>query len=220
MEPKQKDSPIFYAQGGLLDGRRFLIDSALSIGREDDNEIIIPDRQVSRNHAQLTPSTNGVVLLDLNSKNGTYVNGTRISGNVTLHDGDEVQIALAQTFIYLASDATMPLEGLPLPQLQGVLLKLDIKSRRVWVRGQELTPPLSMQQFNLLALLYEQQGDVVSRERIIETVWGDENPDGITEQAVDALVRRLRERLAGMDARHEYIITIRGHGLRLDNQQN
>ena len=39
----------------------------------------------------------------------------------------------------------------------------------------------------------------------------------VTEQALDAMVRRLRERLADLDATHEYIVTVRGHGLRLDN---
>ena len=37
------------------------------------------------------------------------------------------------------------------------------------------------------------------------------------EQALDALVRRLRERLASVDPQHTYLITVRGHGLRLDN---
>jgi DNA-binding winged helix-turn-helix (wHTH) protein len=34
---------------------------------------------------------------------------------------------------------------------------------------------------------------------------------------LDALVRRLRDRLSAIDNDHQYIITIRGHGLRLDN---
>ena len=36
-------------------------------------------------------------------------------------------------------------------------------------------------------------------------------------QALDALVRRLRDRLATIDSGHSYIVTVRGHGLRLDN---
>ena len=39
----------------------------------------------------------------------------------------------------------------------------------------------------------------------------------IPEQALDALIRRLRDRLASVDPSHTYIITVRGHGLRLDN---
>jgi len=39
----------------------------------------------------------------------------------------------------------------------------------------------------------------------------------ISEQALDALIRRLRDRLAGIDPTHAFVVTVRGHGLRLDN---
>jgi DNA-binding response OmpR family regulator len=47
-------------------------------------------------------------------------------------------------------------------------------------------------------------------------VWG-EDALGISEQALDALVRRLRERLAELEPNHEFVVTVRGHGLRLEN---
>jgi DNA-binding response OmpR family regulator len=40
---------------------------------------------------------------------------------------------------------------------------------------------------------------------------------GISEQALDALIRRLRDRLAEIDPTQQFLITVRGHGLRLDN---
>ena len=48
------------------------------MGRESGCDVLIPDRQVSRFHARLTPGASGVVLEDLGSKNGTFVNGERI----------------------------------------------------------------------------------------------------------------------------------------------
>jgi DNA-binding response OmpR family regulator len=134
---------------------------------------------------------------------------------VSLKDGDELQISLAQHFIYLSSDATMPLEGLPL-EMQPRRLRVDIAARRVWVDDEEIDPPLSASQFTLLQILYKNSGEVVSREKIIETVWGSA-AGGVTEQALDALVRRLRDRLDEVDPTREYIITVRGHGLRLNN---
>jgi DNA-binding response OmpR family regulator len=47
-------------------------------------------------------------------------------------------------------------------------------------------------------------------------VWGKETP-WVTEQAFDALVRRLRERINQIDPDYDYIVTVRGHGLRLVN---
>ena len=43
-------------------------------------------------------------------------------------------------------------------------------------------------------------------------------PAGDQPQAIDALVRRLRDRLAEVAPDHQYIVTVRGHGFRLDNQ--
>ena len=73
------------------------------------------------------------------------------------------------------------------------------------------------QQFNLLALLVENSGEVVSREALIEAVW-EEDTRWVTEQAFDALLRRLRDRLNQIDPDYDYIVTVRGHGLRLQNE--
>ena len=96
-------------------------------------------------------------------------------------------------------------------------LMIDQKSRRVWVKQQQLDPPLSAQQFRLLWLLYDNQGQVVSRPDLVTAVWGDDQSIGVTDQALDALIRRLRDRLAALDPSHQYIHTIRGHGVSLDN---
>ncbi|MDH5506431.1 MAG: helix-turn-helix domain-containing protein, partial [Anaerolineae bacterium] len=48
-------------------------------------------------------------------------------------------------------------------------------------------------------------------------IWGEEEAFEVSNQALDALVRRLRDRLKNVDDEHEYIVTVRGHGLRLDN---
>jgi DNA-binding response OmpR family regulator len=85
------------------------------------------------------------------------------------------------------------------------------------IREIEIDPPLSASQFRMLEILYDQEGRVVSRQDIIAGVWGLEEAIGVSEQALDALIRRLRDRLASVDPVHTYIITVRGHGLRLDN---
>jgi hypothetical protein len=143
--------------------------------------------------------------------------------------GDMIQVALTQQFIYLESDATMPLDAGMLPEKMGKpvtgslprerqgRLYLDSRSRRVWIGRQEVLPPLSAPQFRLLQTLYERPGQVVSRTELVNTVWGESESLGVSEQALDALVRRLRDRLAMLDPTHAYMVTIRGHGLRLDN---
>jgi DNA-binding response OmpR family regulator len=94
---------------------------------------------------------------------------------------------------------------------------MELKSRQVWVNQQQLIPPLSAQQFKLLWMLYENPGQVIERTSLVSEVWGEDQTAGVSDQALDALIRRLRDRLAVLDPSHQYINTIRGHGLRLDN---
>ncbi|MDF1520432.1 MAG: FHA domain-containing protein [Brevefilum sp.] len=215
MEKNNQEYPLLIAQSGPLEGQRWKIKSELLLGRDSDCDVVIPMRQVSRQHARIFKREGGTLVEDLNSKNGTYVNGHHIEDIVRLEEGDEIQVSLAQHFIYLSSDATMPLEALPV-DMQKRRLRVDIGARRIWILDKELDPPLSASQFNLLRILCEQSGEVVARSEIIQAVWG-KAAEGVTEQALDALVRRLRDRLAEVDPIWDYIVTVRGHGLRLDN---
>ncbi len=214
MNKIQEEYPLLVAQEGPLKGQRWPVSQTIVLGRESSCDVVVADRQISRYHARLTPTPEGVILEDLGSKNGTHHNGVPLTGPVVLQDGDLLSVALAQQFLFLTSDATMPL-------LEGAghvgRLMMDQKSRRVWVNQQQLVPPLSAQQFKMLWLLYESQGQVVSRPDLVAAVWGDEQAAGVSDQALDALIRRLRDRLAALDPTHQYISTVRGHGVRLDN---
>ncbi|MEB2334261.1 MAG: FHA domain-containing protein [Anaerolineaceae bacterium] len=208
-----QDFPLLIAEEGPLKGQRWQLDGTIVLGRESTCNVVVNDRQISRFHARLTPTFEGVMLEDLGSKNGTYHNGAPLTAPVVLQDGDHIAVGIAQQFQYLTSDATMPLLDGGKPGR----LMMDRKSRRVWIRQQELIPSLSAQQFKLLWLLYDRQGQVVSRPDLVTVVWGDDQSSGVSDQALDALVRRLRERLAALDPSHQYIDTVRGHGVRLDN---
>lgn len=218
---KQQDLPVLIAQTGPLEGQRWTIDHDLIIGRDAECDIMIitPDKQVSRKHAKISVAGDTLTLEDLGSKNGTHRNSEQVTSPVTLDDGDTIQIALAQQFVFLSSDATVPLdtaglEGLP---VEKKLLRLDKRTRRVFIGGTEMDPPLSVAQFAMLQLLYEADGNLVTRHDLISAVWGEEHAYDVSNQALDALVRRLRDRLAEVNDEHGFIVTVRGHGLRLDN---
>jgi hypothetical protein len=223
MAQNNDDLPTLVAQTGPLNGQRWVIKDFLLLGRENNCNIVIPSRQVSRMHARVTATNEGILLEDLASKNGTHYNGKPITDPVLLEDGDVIQIALAQQFIFISSDATLPLEsvGMIYQDIGGAnrRLRLDSRSHRVFVLEREITPPLSAAQFLLLDLLYQRPGQVVPRSQLIQAVWEEVDAVGVSEQALDALIRRLRDRLAAADPTHNYIITVRGHGLRLDNPE-
>jgi len=214
MDRNLEEAPLLIGQTGPLKGERWVLNKTLTIGRELTCEVVIPDRQVSHFHARLTPTVEGIVLEDLGSKNGVHRNGTPVVGQVTLRDGDTVQIALAQQFLYLTSDATVPLSDF---EENSVSLRLDLRSRRVWVDNQVIDPPLSALQFHVLRVLADHQGQVVDRHQLVSEVWGEEEAVGVSDQALDALLRRLRDRIAAINPEHTFIVTVRGHGIRLDN---
>jgi DNA-binding response OmpR family regulator len=218
---KKDDVPILIAQSGPASGQRWpLVKETITIGRGTECDIVIPDRQISRVHARLTRREEGFELEDLGSKNGTHVNGAPLEGPALLQDGDLIQVAFAAKLAYVGSEATMPLriDTTPGGQIVSVgRLRLDSASRRVWVGAQELDPPLSVPQFRFLEQLYQRPGQVCSREELIAVVWPEAVGAGVSEQAIDALVRRLRDRLQELDPEHLYVATVRGHGFRLDN---
>ena len=212
----QLDMPMLIVYEGELEGQRWIIDQNRTIiGRGTNCEIVLPERRVSRQHAQIERDGGSYWLRDLGSKNRTYVNGQEMGDKpYLLKDGDEIQIALCVKMGFVGADATLPLE------LDGPNrgLRIDRAARKVFIGGHELTPPLSLAQYRLLELLLDQEGQVVSRDAIVATVWTEEEAMGVSEQAIDALVRRLRDRIAAVDPDHAYIVTVRGHGFRLENR--
>jgi pSer/pThr/pTyr-binding forkhead associated (FHA) protein len=196
-------------------GTRWGIDrDNMIIGREEDCDIVLPSRQVSRNHARIRRSGGRHILEDLGSKNRTFVNGQELTEPYTLQDGDEIQIALSFKLFFVDAGATAPLFF----EERRAGLRLNKDAKTVWIKGQELDPPLSLAQYRLLELLYENEGKVCSRDEVVQAVWPDAVvEEGVSEQAIDALARRLRERLSELDSDQQYIVTVRGHGFRFDN---
>lgn len=193
---------------------RWLLDSpTVVIGRHPECEIFLPDRQISRQHARIRRMDDSYVIEDLGSKNGTYINGEQATKPVPLNDGDLIQLGLAYRFIFVDAEATAPLT---FDAAQAFALRLDEEKKQVWVGGQPLEPPLSPAQFEVLRLLVAADGGIVPRDAIVQAVWGIDASEGVTEQAIDALVRRLRRRLAELAPDQEFIVTVRGHGFRLE----
>lgn len=216
-----KDTPFLIAQTGPAAGQQWSLDKpVLVLGRDAECDIVIPDRQVSRQHVRLIRTEAGVEAEDLASKNGTHLNNAPLTGRARLQDGDVLQVALVARLLFVASDATMPLTLATTPEGHLVSvgrLRLEGASRRVWLAGREILPPLSAPQFRFLELLHQHPGQVCDRDMVVQAVWPEAVGAGVSEQAIDALVRRLRDRLAELDSETQYIITVRGHGFRLDN---
>ncbi|MFA9401962.1 MAG: FHA domain-containing protein [Anaerolineales bacterium] len=212
-----EEVPFLIAPDGELQGTRWpLVNSTFLIGRGEDCDLVLLDRQVSRHHARIHRTAEGYVIEDLGSKNHTHLNGVRIESKVVLQDGDEIQVALAVRLNFIGSEATLPLSVDEAIRFGIGRLRMEVQAHRVWVNEQEIDPPLSPPQFRLLELLYK-SSRIVTRDEIASHVWPGTDGIGVSDQAIDALVRRLRDRIFEVDSECKYVITVRGHGFRLEN---
>ena len=78
--------------GGLEPGERFDLFGGLSIGRSTDADVRIEDRFASGIHARLYSRGADYYVEDMNSTNGTFLNGGRLDGEAKLSDLDELRI--------------------------------------------------------------------------------------------------------------------------------
>jgi len=72
-------------------GKIYAMVGVMSVGRSSDCDICIPIEEISRNHAKLQSGSDGVVVEDLASANGTFVNDQRVHAGTLLKPGDEVR---------------------------------------------------------------------------------------------------------------------------------
>lgn len=99
----------------------------LSLGRAPDNDLVIPDADVSRHHAIVWHSDDGIFLRDLGSANGTFVDGERMSDTIPLRHGSRIRLG---TRVELEVSAPALVGGLP--GLRRAVAVEDLSSQMRW----------------------------------------------------------------------------------------
>jgi pSer/pThr/pTyr-binding forkhead associated (FHA) protein len=190
--------------------------SATLLGRGPDCHVIIADRRASRRHAEvrLMADTQPVsagedesaahMLRDLDSTNGTRLNGQRLTGPERLRDGDVIEIAGAR-FTFRDPDATLETTHFP-------KVVVDESTEEIWVDRCPLH--LSGKQRALFLLLWQRRGHVCTKDEIAAVVW-PECEGEIYDYQIESLVKRLRARLEPQPAAPALIVNVPGLGYRL-----
>ena len=120
-------------------------------------------------------------------------------------------LARVRALMRRATPAAEP-QPVPLPGVdETAALRVDPRSRRVFVEDREVS--LTSKEFDVLALLVEAPGEVVTRGRLMDEVW-DENWYGSTK-TLDVTVGRLRQKLEDGDSPAR-VVTVRGVGFRVE----
>src|SRR2546425_6228774 len=93
--PRPSGAPLasFLVRGGALKGQRLSVKTpVVNIGRADYNDLVLPDESVSTTHAKLQRREGVWVLVDLDSTNGTFIDGDQIKGEAPLAPGATVRL--------------------------------------------------------------------------------------------------------------------------------
>jgi DNA-binding response OmpR family regulator len=186
-------------------GREHLLSGqTITIGRAVENDIVITSKRVSRKHAEVRREGGEVILLDLDSTNGTFLNEERVLTPAALRDGDRITIGDV-TFVFHDPDVTTA--DTPFPEL-------DVDVAAGVVRVNRRAVALSLKEFELLTYLYQHRGQVCSKDDIGQAVW-PEYQQGVYDYQIENLMRRLRARLEPDPAHPQLLLTLRGLGYKL-----
>jgi pSer/pThr/pTyr-binding forkhead associated (FHA) protein len=181
-----------------------LTGESITIGRAVESDIVITSKRVSREHARVRREGWRVVLEDLESTNGTFLNDERVLAPVALHDEDRIAIG---DVILVFHDPDITYRDTPFPELE-----VDIGAGVVRVDRRMVE--LSAKEFALLGYLYEHRGQVCSKDEIGIAVW-PEYQEGVYDYQIENLVRRLRAKLELDPADPQLLLTMRGLGYKL-----
>lgn len=147
----------------------------ISIGRDSKSRVQLPDASVSLRHALIRPSSNGYVIIDENSTNGTYLNEARLVPGAAklLADGDRIQIGRAWLGVRFRSVGEAPekafsTQDIALALVQGTLIQAGsaVAPRLSVIRGPDR---------GLELVLKEERSYVLGRDMDADLCLSDED---------------------------------------------
>lgn len=156
------------------------------------------------------PQWKQVPILFLTAKNSVIdrVTGLKLGGDDYLIKPFDPHELLARIEVLLRRFSS-PEE--PSQILEVGELKLDLSQMKVYLRGEALS--LWAKEFELLKVLLEKKERVLSREFLLQTVWGYEKELQITSKTVDVTMSRLRKKLGTYG---DKIVYVKGYGYRFE----
>jgi hypothetical protein len=193
-------------------GRSYPLNPGVTtIGRDEENDVVVASDHVSRRHAEVRWDGGGFILLDLGSKNGTLLNGRRVAVPEPLRGGDEITLptAPAVTFVVAVTEETVTFASGAEPP-EGV--RIDTHAAAVYVDGGVVR--VSAKEYRTLAQLDAREGGLVTKEELAEAVW-PEYGGAVADYNIEQMISRLRRKLEVDPEQPRYLLTVRGLGYRL-----
>ena len=89
---RKEGSRVLFVRSESQQGQEFDVKDVVVMGRSEETDVVLDDPYASEFHLRLVAQENGMMLHDLGSTNGTYVNGRRVSAPTELKRGDTIQV--------------------------------------------------------------------------------------------------------------------------------
>jgi hypothetical protein len=223
---------LLIVQSGIPTPGAIPLDEGMHVlGRIPIADIDFDNPFVSRRHAEISFNESGYSIRDLGSKNGTFVDGVRISEHPrALSGGEIVELGEGQvvaTFALKAGTVTLPHAGASVGMAaaapSGTLnaaasggLTVDLSKREVYMAGTPVVPPLTRKEFDILELLWERRGEACSKDEISARGWPERPRGSVTDQEISQCVHRIRKRVEPDPGAPRYVELMRGFGYRLN----
>ncbi len=165
---------------------------------------MVSSKRISREHARIVRQGWRVILEDLGSSNGTFLNDQRLVAPAQLRDGDRIKVG---DVLFVFHDPEVTYQDTVLPELE-----MDVAAGLVRVNRQRVD--LAPKEFELLAHLFAHSNLVCSKDAIGTAVW-PEYQGGVFDYQIENLVRRLRMKLEPDPTNPQLLLTGRGRGYKL-----
>jgi hypothetical protein len=89
---RKEGSRVLFVRSESQQGQEFEVKDVIVMGRSEETDVVLDDPYASEFHLRLVAQESGMMLHDLGSTNGTYVNGRRVSAPTELKRGDTIQV--------------------------------------------------------------------------------------------------------------------------------
>jgi len=113
----QPMAKISFISGALIGCEHTLAEGSNSVGRSSDNALPIDHPSISRHHCLILKHGTEIIVRELGSYNGTYVNGERVNGQRVAGTGTVIRFGDVQVRVYLESDDVVEYSPTPLTAL-------------------------------------------------------------------------------------------------------
>ena len=220
--PDQPEASLVVRSGISGVERVALNKSRHVLGRREPADIVLDNAYVSGLHAEIIFADNQYAVRDLDSKNGTFLDGELVGDRpAPLRSGSRIDLGRAAvTLTFQLSDATTTQTssdfGLEPTFHKTSWLEVRPQARAVLVDGKQINTPLSRKAFDLLSLLYERSGTACSWMDISRQVWPERDGAPVAPGEVAQQVRQIRQRIDPEGTRSNLISSVQGFGYRLD----